>query len=213
MTPSWQRLGFPFERLVPSYATAIGSSSDRPAALAELMGIILNDGQRRPTVSIERLSFATGTPYHTVFSPDFTATEDVMQPAVARVLRAVLAEVVEHGTGRRAKGALHRPDGSPITVGGKTGSGDNRYETFTRRGHLKSSRPVNRTATFVFYVDDRYYGVITASVDGAAALDYRFTSALPVAILTLLAPQLELRLAKTEVATASANPRTRSLDG
>src|SRR5205823_4430861 len=39
MTPAWRRLGFPFERLVPSYATAIGSSSDRPAALAELMGI------------------------------------------------------------------------------------------------------------------------------------------------------------------------------
>ena len=47
MTPYWQRLGFPFEHLVPSYATAIGSSSDRPAALAELMGIILNDGVKR----------------------------------------------------------------------------------------------------------------------------------------------------------------------
>src|SRR3546814_17484142 len=35
---SWQRLGYPFERLVPSYATSIGSSGDRPAALAELMG-------------------------------------------------------------------------------------------------------------------------------------------------------------------------------
>jgi hypothetical protein len=34
---------------VPSYATAIGSSADRPLALAELMGIIVNDGQRRPT--------------------------------------------------------------------------------------------------------------------------------------------------------------------
>ena len=31
MTPYWQRLGFPFKRLVPSYATALGSSSDRSA--------------------------------------------------------------------------------------------------------------------------------------------------------------------------------------
>ena len=30
--------------LVPSYGTAIGSSGDRPDALADLMGIILNDG-------------------------------------------------------------------------------------------------------------------------------------------------------------------------
>ena len=40
MTPYWQRLGFPFKTLVPTYATAIGSSSDRPTALAELVGIL-----------------------------------------------------------------------------------------------------------------------------------------------------------------------------
>lgn len=194
MTPAWQRLGFPFDRLVPSYATAIGSSSDRPAALAELMGIIVNDGWRRPTLLIERLRFAAGTPYHTVFTADPATTESVLSPTVARVLRGVLAEVVEEGTGRRLRDALHRPDGSPITVGGKTGSGDNRYETFTRGGSLKSSRSVNRTAAFVFYIGDRYYGVITASVDGALAHNYRFTSSLPLAVLKLLAPQLEQRL-------------------
>src|SRR5919109_2416012 len=48
MTPYWQRLGFPFKTMVPSYATAIGSSSDRPVALAELIGILVNDGVRRP---------------------------------------------------------------------------------------------------------------------------------------------------------------------
>ena len=38
MTPSWQRLGFPFKTMVPSYATAIGNSLDRPVALADLVG-------------------------------------------------------------------------------------------------------------------------------------------------------------------------------
>ena len=33
----WARLGYPFGHLVPSLATALGSSGDRPAALAELM--------------------------------------------------------------------------------------------------------------------------------------------------------------------------------
>src|SRR3546814_19956886 len=63
---SWQRLGYPFERLVPSFATSIGSSGDRPAALAELMGIIANDGLRLPIARFERLRFAEGTPYETV---------------------------------------------------------------------------------------------------------------------------------------------------
>ncbi|VFT35579.1 glycosyl transferase family 51 [Pseudomonas aeruginosa] len=34
----WKKLGYPFDHLVPSYATALGSSGDRPAALAELDG-------------------------------------------------------------------------------------------------------------------------------------------------------------------------------
>ena len=57
---AWARTGYPFDSLVPSYATAIGSSGDTPAALAELMGIILNGGLRLPTTRIEELRFAEG---------------------------------------------------------------------------------------------------------------------------------------------------------
>src|SRR3546814_4280978 len=59
-------MGYPFDRLVPSYATAIGTSGDRPDALAELMGIVVNNGIRLPTVRIERLRFAADTPYETI---------------------------------------------------------------------------------------------------------------------------------------------------
>ena len=62
----WQRLGYPFSSLVPSYATAIGSSGDNPAALAELAGIILNDGIQYPSVRVEQLRFAAATPFETV---------------------------------------------------------------------------------------------------------------------------------------------------
>lgn len=55
-------------------------------ALADLMGIIVNDGSRRPSVPIERLRFAEGTPYHTVFEAESGAGEGVMNPAVAWVL-------------------------------------------------------------------------------------------------------------------------------
>jgi membrane peptidoglycan carboxypeptidase len=207
MTPYWRRLGFPFEQLVPSYATAIGSSADRPAALAELMGIIVNNGVRRPTSSIQGLRFASDTPYHTVFQPAPGSGERVLPVPVARALRQVLAEVVESGTARRVAGAFQEPGGKPIVVGGKTGSGDNRFDTFAGRGRLISSRPVSRTAAFVFYIGDRYFGIITASVAGKAAGQYQFTSALPLTVLRLLAPQINARTPR-DVAARPAPPPT-----
>jgi membrane peptidoglycan carboxypeptidase len=197
MTPDWQKLGFPFEKLVPSLATAIGSSSDRPIALAELVGVILNDGRRLPTVHAKRLRIAGGTPYETALEPVQERETQVMAPEAARSLRGLLATVVEAGTAQRLAGAFVLPDGARVVAGGKTGSGDNRYDTYTRRGGTVSSRPINRTATFVFYVGEKYFGVITAHVDGRAAMQYHFTSALPVTVLKLLAPSLNSRLAET----------------
>jgi membrane peptidoglycan carboxypeptidase len=195
MTPYWQRLGFPFAHLTPSYATAIGSASDRPAALADLMGIIVNDGLRRPSLVLRRLRFAAGTPYETVFEPAVTDTERVMEPAVARVLRSALRQVVEGGTARRIAGAFRHAGGDKAVVGGKTGTGDNRFTTFYRGGGVRSSRAVNRTATFAFYIDDRYFGVITAFVGGREADRYSYTSALPVSVLKLFSPAINTRLA------------------
>ena len=62
---AWRRLGYPFDSLTPSYATALGASGDRPAALAELMGIIVNRGMRLPVERVGALQFARGTPYET----------------------------------------------------------------------------------------------------------------------------------------------------
>jgi membrane peptidoglycan carboxypeptidase len=159
-------------------------------ALAELMGIILNDGYRRPTIRVRRLGFGVGTPYHMVLERVPEQGEPVMQAPVARLLRKVLTEVVEHGTARRVNRAFADEIGVPIRVGGKTGSGDNRIETFARGGRLVSSHAVSRTATFVFYLGDRWFGVITASVSGPQAASYAFTSSLPLAVLKLLAPTL-----------------------
>lgn len=199
MTPYWRRLGFPFERLVPSYATAIGSSADKPTALAELMGIIVSDGVRWPVRVIRRLRFAPDTPYHTVLAPSPPAGLQVLPAPVARALRAVLVEVVEKGTARRVRGAFVGPPGEPVEVGGKTGSGDNRIMTFGREGRVLSSRAVNRTSVFVFYIGDRYFGVLAASVLGPAAEGYRFTSALPQAVLKLVGPEINERLASPRV--------------
>jgi membrane peptidoglycan carboxypeptidase len=194
MLPYWQRLGFPFKTIVPSYATAIGSSSDRPVALAELVGILVNDGMRRPATSLAKIHFARGTPYETLFERSPVKGEQVLLPEVARTVRRVMTEVVEQGTARRLQGVFRLANGTLLTVGGKTGSGDNRFETFNRYGGVTSSRPTNRTAAFVFYIGDRYFGVITAYVQGRDAGDYHFTSALPVTILRLLSPTLMAKL-------------------
>lgn len=190
MTPYWRRMGFPFERLVPSLTTALGTSSDRPTALAELMGIIVNDGLRRPSVVIEELHFADGTPYHSVFRSQPQEAERVMQPAVAHLLRDVLSQVVNQGTARTLKAAITGPDGAPALIGGKTGtdSGESSYARVAQES-------VGRTASFAFYVGKRYFGVITASVEGPSAAEYHFTSELPLAVLRQLAPVIEQRLA------------------
>jgi len=172
-------------------ATAIGSSADRPIALAELMGIILNDGVRMPRLTVQRLQFASNTPYETDFEANTPKTERVMDPAVAKALRAVLASVVQNGTATRVRNTFADRRGAPIDIGGKTGSGDNRFKTFSRGGGLRSARAVSRTGTFVFYIGDRYFGVMTAYVSGDKTDQYSFTSALPVAVLKLLAPAIE----------------------
>ena len=185
---AWARVGYPFNSLVSSYATAIGSSGDTPAALAELMGIILNDGLRLPTTRIEELRFAEGTPYEKRVVREFPAVVPVLDPAVAAVLRTRLRDIVEQGTGRRAHNAVVLGNGTPLGVGGKTGTGDNRFEPFGAQTVLGQSEVRNRTATFVFFIGERFYGTITAYVEGTAAREYRFTSALPVQLFTQLVP-------------------------
>lgn len=187
---AWQRLGYPFEYLVPSYATAIGSSGDRPSALAELMGIVVNRGLRYPTTRIEQMRFGVGTPYETVLERRPAPPERVLAPEIAAVVQRALGQVVEQGTARRIHGALDLPDGTRVAVGGKTGTGDNRTSIHAARGRLIESRVLNRTATFVFFIGKRHFGTVTAYVPGADAGDYRFTSALPVQILKTLAPLL-----------------------
>jgi membrane peptidoglycan carboxypeptidase len=187
----WQRLGYPFDRLTPSYATAIGVSGDRPDALAELMGIIVSDGYRYPAIRIKQVRFAEATPYETVMKPAPRPGERVLRPEIAAVMRRALVDIVEHGTARRAFEAVRGLDGKPLIIGGKTGTGDNRQQRFAARGRLVGSTARSRTATFVFFLGDRYFGTITAFVEGTEADRYSFTSALPTQLFKVLSPVIE----------------------
>lgn len=186
----WQKLGYPFASLVPSYATAIGSSADRPSALAELMGVILNDGAKLPPVSLTRLEFAASTPYHTVLERTKPKPEQIYPPEVARVVRKALINVVQEGTARRLKGSFPLADGSYLTIGGKTGTGDHRYEVYAPNGTVLESKVMNRTATFAFFMGNDFFGVMTVFVPGEAAKDFKFTSALAVQLVKAMEPAL-----------------------
>lgn len=187
----WKKMGYPFDSLVASYATTLGASADRPASLAELMGIIVNDGVRKPTERIDSLHFAKDTPYETLVRRNKGGgKEQVLAPEVARTVADAIRGVVSDGTAKRVKTAFAQSDGSIIALGGKTGTGDQRFDVYARGGRLIESRYVNRSATFVFNIGERFYGSMTAYVHGPQSEHYDFTSALPVQLLATLAPSL-----------------------
>jgi membrane peptidoglycan carboxypeptidase len=187
---AWQNLGYPFNSLVPSYATAIGSSADRPDALAKLVGIILNNGMSYPSVRIEELHFGENTPYETLLKQTAGTGEKALLPEIASVVRGAMIDVVEKGTAHSVHQAFIGSDGEPVIIGGKTGTGDNRHDIYGPGGRLIKSEAINRTAVFVFFLGDRFFGTITAYVAGNEADNYNFTSALPVKVLKTLAPKL-----------------------
>lgn len=198
----WQKVGYPFSSMVASYASSIGSSGDRPAALAELVGIILNDGVRYPLVRLNELHFGSNTPFETkIVRDNKDIGERVLKSEVAAKLREAMVKVVEEGTARRLKGAYKRKDGKVFVIGGKTGTGDHRHDTFGPGGQLLGSKVVNRTATFAFFLGDRYFGVISAHVPGTDAAKFNFTSALAAELLKALSPAVSPMLEASHAGT------------
>ena len=54
---------------------ANGHSTDLPAALTELMGILVNEGRKNSTMTIRQRLFAEGTPLETLVAPQTPETE------------------------------------------------------------------------------------------------------------------------------------------
>ncbi|MDD2660597.1 MAG: transglycosylase domain-containing protein [Methylococcales bacterium] len=203
---AWQRVGYPFEELTPSYATAIGASGDRPAALAELTGILLNDGIRLPVVRFDSLHYAQGTPYETMMVKAPDQGRRIFAPEIAKVARGAMVGVVEGGTAGRLKGVYTDAAGLPLSVGGKTGTGDHRKQVWGVGGRLLESKFISRAATFTFFIGDRFFGVITAYVQGDNAGLYHFTSSLPVQIVKFLKPVLSPLINNTLPAKEVSKP-------
>jgi len=200
---AWKRLGYPFESFTPSYASSIGAAGDRPAALAELMGILLSGGLRYPMNRFDTVHFAAATPYELEMALPQAEPKRVMLPEVAAAARKALTGVVENGTAVRVRGA-YKLGGQALIIAGKTGTGDHRRRINGPGGRLLAEEVVSRTATFTFMLGDRHFGALTAYVKGPAASRFRFTSALPVQVLKSLSPTLIPMLARAETPTAPA---------
>jgi membrane peptidoglycan carboxypeptidase len=144
-----------------------------------------------PTYKIKRLRFAEDTPYETVLATTAAEGQRVLLPEVAAVARRALVDTVEKGSAVRARAALKDTTAQPLIIGGKTGTGDDRYKVFGPDAQVIDEYVVNRTATFVFFIEDRFYGVITAHVPGRQAEKYHFTSSLAVQLFRTVAPLLQ----------------------
>jgi membrane peptidoglycan carboxypeptidase len=188
---SWRALGYPFDHITPSYGAAIGASGDRPAALAQLIGLVASNGEKVPTHSFESLDFARGTPYETRFVHAAATPQPLISPEISQVVRELLTSVVQGGTAKRLADGMTFPDGKTLDVYGKTGTGDQRFNVYAPGARLIESRKVNRSATFVFVIGNRFYGTLTAWVHEPYAARYSFTSALSVQLLKSLAPVLQ----------------------
>src|SRR5262249_20159063 len=88
-----------------------------------------------------------------------------------------------------------------------TGTGDNRSSRFTAGGGMIESRALDRTATFVFFLGDRFFGTVTAYVPAPAANRYQFSSALAVQLLKALQPELQPLLGTAKSAAPGSAAR------
>jgi membrane peptidoglycan carboxypeptidase len=168
------------------------------------MGIIVNKGMRLPLRKLHSLDFASGTPYATRFESAPPVAERLLPEELTEVVRRSLLDVVNGGTASRLRDGFKLANGSSIDIGGKTGTGDHRFETYGPGGRLVSSRAVNRSATFVFLLGDRFFGTMTAYVHEPYAANYRFTSALSAQLLKSLAPTLLSSMGNSPAASALA---------
>ena len=177
----WRKQGYPFDHLVPSLATAQSASIGRPPglALAELMGVILNNGVE--AADGRRSSVLHFAPRHAlsdryVAGPRSAQAGDRpgdRQHGASRADRRGDAQ----GTGTRIRNAfLDCEKGAPLAVGGKTGTGDNRYDRcfYGPGGQLISSRVVDRTGTASCSSSASASSApVTAYVAGAEAAELR----------------------------------------
>ncbi|TXD37859.1 hypothetical protein FRC98_09280 [Lujinxingia vulgaris] len=169
----WARAGYPFERLTPSLATALGSSGDRPASLALLVAAVRAGGLVPRLDSVEGVRLFEGTPYETWLRPAPTPPVRAFGPEVARAVEKLLLRVAERGTGH-ATDAPWQIGQTTWEVGGKTGTSDHVLLIRDRDGRVMERRPVARSGAWVFFAGPCLVGTVVMFEQGEDAATHHF---------------------------------------
>ncbi|RAL23791.1 hypothetical protein DL240_06455 [Lujinxingia litoralis] len=169
----WALAGYPFERLTPSLATALGSSGDRPAALARLVAAVRAGGVVPELRMIESARLYEQTPYETWFRAAGGPAQRAFSPEVARAVEALLIRVAERGTGHASEGPWS-VDGERWEVGGKTGTSEHLLHIRDRAGRVIERRPMARSGTWVFFAGPCLIGSVVIFEQGASAAEHHF---------------------------------------
>jgi penicillin-binding protein 1A len=109
-----QRMGIT-TKMDPVPASAIGASSVHPIELVAAYTAFANNGQVVQPRFIARIDDLSG---RAVYSRPPSTPQQVLDPRVAFIMRDMMRDVAEHGSGTRARQAL--PDNVPMA--GKTGT-------------------------------------------------------------------------------------------
>jgi penicillin-binding protein 2D len=112
-----QRLGIT-SRMMPVPASAIGASEVHPIELVAAYTAFANNGAVVQPRFITRIDDANGPSIRAVFSRPPSTPQQVLDPRVAFIVRDLLRDVAERGSGVQARKAV--PEGIPVA--GKTGT-------------------------------------------------------------------------------------------
>jgi len=184
----WKKRVNPRDPAWKDFDTAIASIGQGSVAVPPLQllraeaGIITGGKFYKPHVFKE----ARATQLAPVKYFDNEPTELKLSPTTVAIIDYALWGVVNEGG---TAGRIGFP--RELNIGGKTGTGQNEYKTFGPGLRVTETRSVNRTATFVFFIGDRFFGTITAHVAGPESARYQFTSALPVKLFGVLLNDLK----------------------
>lgn len=107
------RFGFESEDIPRSYSMALGSGQASPLQMARMYSVFANDGAIVKPYFIEKIVAHDGT---VLFEAKPSKPKYIISPAVNYMMNSMLRDVVQSGTGTRAK-ALGRSD-----IAGKTGT-------------------------------------------------------------------------------------------
>lgn len=179
----WHKIGYPKEyHLVPSLASVIGVSGNKPEALSKFTSIILHGGENVRITPFTDIHFGTGAdnPHELHARPGLPAGPRILHPEVAEHLIKMARGGVENeqGTSRRLFGVFKNQDGSPAVTFGKTGTA------------ADSSTGKFRGAFWMGGTAQCYAITIGVYKDNARPTD-KYTSALASQILKALAPEIQ----------------------